>query len=258
MRVLLLSALLLLGIVIAFLILRKPTSVTTEPFPSPAPSLSVSPSTPSQSVDINEGGRIYRVAWLPVRNLSELSLLPNFTEKRTARSLVDNKECTEVVNGGFYTKDNQPTGLFMSEGKILRDSIPNALLNGFFLVDKNNRATINISAPETPLRIGLQTGPILIREGKPVTLAIRDDEFARRVDLGITQNGAVIFLAVYDPDNPWSGPKLADTPNILAKFISRLELRGVLNLDGGSASAFFRGDITLEELTHVGSFFCTH
>lgn len=253
----LLSALLLVGIVATFVALQKSMPITPEPPASPVPSLSPSPSPPSESLDIDNNGSVYRVAWLEIHDPSTLSLIPNFTQKRTARSLVDNKECAKVVNGGFYTKDNQPTGLFTSQGTTIRSSIPNALLNGFFIVDQNNRAFIQTIPPDTSLRIGLQTGPILISEGKTVKLAIRDDEPARRVIVGITQKGAVVFLVVYDPDNPWSGPKLADTPEILSNIMASLQLTDALNLDGGSASAFFRGDLSLEELTSVGSFFCT-
>ncbi|MEK9143873.1 MAG: phosphodiester glycosidase family protein [Patescibacteria group bacterium] len=251
-----LAGFILLGIVVTFVILRTPVSTTTKPTASPTPALSASRSPPSQSLDINKNGRTYRVAWFEISDVSALSLIPNFTQKRTARSLVDNKECAEVTSGGFYTKDNQPTGLFINEGKTLRGSIPNTLFNGFFVVDQNNTASITSSPPEGTVGLALQTGPVLIRGGKMLTLAIRDDEFARRVVVGITQKEAVIFLAIYDPENSWSGPKLADTPDILSKIIARLQLKDVLNLDGGSASAFIREDLSLEELTSVGGFFC--
>ncbi|MBI4066399.1 phosphodiester glycosidase family protein [Candidatus Gottesmanbacteria bacterium] len=245
-----------ISIVVALLALRGLMPITTEPTISPAPSLSTSPSPPSESLDIDENGVIYRVAWLLVHDPSAITLIPNFDQKRTARSLIDSKECTEVVNGGFYTKDNQPTGLFVTQGTTIRGSIPNTLLNGYLVVDQDNNASILASPPDHPARLTLQTGPILIRDGASVKLAIRDDEFARRVVVGITDKGTVVFLAIYDPDNPWSGPKLADTPYILSKVQVRLQFTDALNLDGGSASVFIRGDLSLEELTSVGSFFC--
>lgn len=251
-----LAGFILLGIIVTFVILRTPVSTTTKPTASPTPTLSASPSPPSQSLDINKNGRTYRVAWFEISDVSALSLIPNFTQKRTARSLVDNKECAEVVNGGFYTKDNQPTGLFVTEGKTIRGNIPNTLLNGYVVMDQDNNAMILISPPGELVRIALQTGPVLIRGGKMLTLAIRDDEFARRVVVGISQKGTVIFLTVYDPENIWSGPKLADTPGVLSGVIENLQLTDALNLDGGSASAFIRGDLSLQELSSVGSFFC--
>lgn len=246
----------LVGIMGLFLFLRQPTPIILKPEPSITPTVSLAPSSPAKSLDVDNNGRIYRVAWFEVDNPSAVSLIPNFAKNHTARSFIESKECTEVVNGGFYTKDNQPTGLFTSEGKTLHGANRNTLLNGFFLIDKDNRTTIDASTPETPLRIGLQTGPILIRDGKTMNLAIHDDEFARRVGLGITEKGTIVFLAVYDPKNPWNGPKLADAPDVLSKITTHLPLRDVINLDGGSASAFIRSDLSLEELTSVGSFFC--
>lgn len=255
MRTLLIGVV-LIGTVTALLAFRKPTPVTTEQTPSLTPTLSPSPFPPPDSMDIDAGGKTYRVAWLLVHDPSAITLIPNFTDKRTARSLIDSKECKEVVNGGFYTTDGEPTGLFIAEGKTVRGSIPNTLFNGYIVVNHDNNASIRASPPEGFVRIGLQTGPILVRGGNAVKLTIRDDEFARRVVAVATQKGEVVFLVIYDPENPWSGPKLADTPDILSKVLARLQLKDALNLDGGSASAFIRSDLSLEELTSVGSFFC--
>jgi len=255
MRILLASVV-LISVVAILLVFGKPMPVTTEHPSSSTPTISPSLPPPNQSIDIPVGGRTYRVAWLILPDPSTISLIPNFTQKRTARSLIDNNDCSKVINGGFYTKDNQPTGLFVAGGKILRDNIQNSLLNGYIFIDQNNIASIQASPPEASVRLALQTGPILIRGGKMATLAIRDDEFARRVVVGISQKGAVIFLTIYDPENSWNGPKLADTPGVLSGVMERLQLTDALNLDGGSASVFTRGDLSLQELTSVGSFFC--
>lgn len=243
-----------IGIVATVLLLRAPE--TTKQTLSPTPTASYSPTPPPQSTDVNLNGKSYRIAWLTIDDLPQLTLIPNFSEKRTARSFVDNKECAEVTSGGFYTKDNEPTGLFVAEGKTIRDNVPNALLNGYFVVDQDNNAMILVSPPDGLVRLALQTGPILVRDGKAVKLTIRDDEFARRVVAGITQKGAVVFLVMHDPENSWSGPKLADTPGVLSSVMERLQLKDAVNLDGGSASVFLKNDLSLEELTSVGSFFC--
>ena len=255
MRLLLVSSI-TLGVALLFFIFGKPQTTHQVPLPSDSPTVTPSPTPLQQSMDIQNGGKTYRIAWLKLNDLSKLTLIPNFTEKRTAQSFIESNECETVVNGGFYTKDNQPTGLFVTEGKTIRGNIPNTLLNGYIVIDKNNNAMILMSPPDELVRIALQTGPILIRGGKMATLAIRDDEFARRVVVGISQKGAVIFLTVYDPENIWSGPKLADTPDVLSSIIESLQLTDAVNLDGGSASAFIRSDLSLQELTSVGSFFC--
>lgn len=253
----LLIGMLLVGVTASILLARNwSRTVTTPLIPSPSQPASPSPIPPDQSVDVAHDGISYRIAWLPIPDPSKLTLLSNFTQKRTARSLIDGDECAQVVNGGFYTTDGEPTGLFTSDGQTTRDASPNAFLNGYLVVDRDNDASIRPSPPEESVRIGLQTGPILIRDGNTIALTIRDDEFARRIIAAITQNSEIVFLALYDPDNPWSGPKLADTPYILSKVTARLHLTDAVNLDGGSASAFIRGDLSLDELTPVGSFFC--
>lgn len=220
------------------------------------PTPTMSPTPPPQSIDVTIQEKSYRIAWLLVLHPSALSLLPNFTQKRTAQSFIDTKECTHVINGGFYTTDYQPTGLFVAQGKTMRTTNPNALLNGYFVIEPDNTASIQYAPPGGSVRIALQTGPILIRDGSPVKLTIRDDEPDRRVGLGVTKNGSVVFFVTYDPENTWSGPRLADMPNMVSKILSQLSLTDAINLDGGSASAFIRGDFSLQELVSVGSFFC--
>lgn len=172
--------------------------------------------------------------------------------------MIDTKECREMVSGGFYTTDDEPTGLFISQGTTIRKAIPNALLNGYFVINEDSVVSILQSPPDGSVRIALQTGPMLIQHGIPLNLSIRDDEFARRIGVGMTTKSNVIFWAIYDPDNTGSGPKLSEVPQILKKFISLsgVNLLDAINLDGGSASAFIRDDFSLQELTNVGSFFC--
>lgn len=255
MRVILVSSL-CLGILLILMLAVKSSPTDPRSQYSSEPTPTMSPTPPPQSIDVTIQEKSYRIAWLLVLHPSALSLLPNFTQKRTAQSFIDTKECTHVINGGFYTTDYQPTGLFVAQGKTVRTTNPNALLNGYFVIEPDNTASIQYAPPESSVRIALQTGPILMKGGSPVKLTIRDDDFARRVGLGINKNGSTIFFVIYDPENTWSGPKLADTPIILSNILTRLAITDAINLDGGSASAFIRGDFSLQELVSVGSFFC--
>lgn len=256
MRILFLG-LLCIAVLLFLLSLTRPSPTGPRPEERTTPTpTSGSLVQPSQSIDIIHGEKTYRIAWTAVPNTDAVTLLPNFTEKRTAQSLVESDACSGVVSGGFYTTDHTPTGLFIAQGTTLRRTVPNTLLNGYFSIDADHAASIGSSPPDGSVRLSLQTGPILIRDGSPVNLAIRDDEFARRVGVAITKQGTVMFLVIYNPENTWDGPKLADTPTMLSEFTNRIDLRDVLNLDGGSASAFIRDDIALQELTSVGSFFC--
>lgn len=245
-----------IGILLILMLASKSSLADPPSQYSSTPTPTLTPTPPPQSFDMTLNEKSYRVAWTIVPQLSTLSLVPNFTQKRIARSLVESNECNAVINGGFYTTDYQPTGLFMTQEKTLRQAIPNTLLNGYFSIDEKNTASILPSPPSGPVRLALQTGPILLSSGSPVKLAIRDDEFARRVGLGVTKDGSIVFFIIYDPENTWIGPKLVDVPNILSKILSHLTITDAVNLDGGSASAFIRDDFSLQELTVVGSFFC--
>lgn len=255
MRVILAGSL-CLGILIILILTAKSSPAAPRSQYSSEPTPAISPTPPPQSIDITIHEKSYRIAWLLAPHTSAITLLPNFTQKRTAQSFIDTKECTHVINGGFYTTDYQPTGLFVAQGKTLRTTNPNALLNGYFVIEPDNTASIQYAPPGGSVRIALQTGPILMKDGSPVKLAIRDDEPDRRVGLGVTKNGSVVFFVTYDPENTWSGPRLADMPNMVSKILSQLSLTDAINLDGGSASAFIRGDFSLQELVSVGSFFC--
>lgn len=168
MRVLLLGS--LLAIVVAVFFWKSPA-----PIPSVAPS-------PTPTLTVSTEREPYRISWVAGQS-ANITLIPNFTQKRTARSLTDANKCKAVINAGFYTKDTQTTGLFITGGKMIRRDIPNALLNGYFVIDQNNAASIRSSPPDASVRIALQTGPILLQDGSPMKLVIRDDEFARRVSV---------------------------------------------------------------------------
>lgn len=244
------------GILLIALLAVKSTPRNTPSRYSYTPTPTVRPAPPPQTLDIIKDETSYRIAWTLVPNASAITLIPNFTQKRTAASLIDNTECNTVTNGGFYTPDNLPTGLFITQGKVLHRALPNALFNGYVAIDEKNVASIFPSPPVDPVRLALQSGPILVVDGSPIKFTIHDDESARRVGFAVTNNESVVFFTVYNPENTWSGPKLAEMPTLLTPLITRLGIIDAVNLDGGSASAFIRDDFSLQELTSVGSFFC--
>jgi hypothetical protein len=47
-------------------------------------------------------------------------------------------------------------------------------------------------------------------------------------------------------------------PDVMSKImeVSSISFKDVINLDGGSASAFISKDKTLQEFSPIGSFFC--
>ena len=72
------------------------------------------------------------------------------------------------------------------------------------------------------------------------------------------EKGHVVFLVIYKKQSVFDGPHLKDLPTILDLFQQnkKIILKDVLNLDGGSASAFYTEGFKLKEIKPLGSYFC--
>lgn len=168
-------------------------------------------------------------------------------------------DCTYGVNAGFYTTDHKPLGIFISDKQSLQTNIhANALFNGFIYKTKTGKIEITDNQPDASIDWIFQSGPLFTPDRK---LTIKDDESARRILVGKTDLGDFYFLAITETNNTNSGPLLADLPEIIQLFnkltTTHPPLTTILNLDGGSASAFYgTGGTKLQELVLVGSFLC--
>ncbi len=191
---------------------------------------------------------------------SSVVLLPNFAQKETSAALLQTNGCKQAINGGFYDKQNHPLGLFMVDGDTLGEEIQSALFNGFLVIGNSGTATIADGYTRNSSdRITLQSGPILMNQGNILPLRIQNDEHARRMVVAQTTQGTLVFLSVYDQESVFEGPLLARLPAAIRAIATKenLSLTDALNLDGGSASAFYNNSGTsLSEFTPVGSLFC--
>lgn len=187
-----------------------------------------------------------------------VTLIPNFSDKKISNELMQENNCTSGVNGGFYDTANQPLGLFISNFQTVHAPVESALLNGYIVIDANNGVFIGRDLPDMQNRIALQTGPLLIINGQPLTLAIKNDEPARRMIAAVNTDGSIIFIVLYKTDAVFDGPMLGDVPSALTAINTKemLNITDAINLDGGSASAFYSDRRKFSELTPVGSFFC--
>ncbi len=215
-------------------------------------------SYPKNTAEVIFDENSYRISWIKIDDVNKLSLIPNFAEKETARTFADKNKCRYLTSAGFYTKDNQPLGLFIAGGKVIKEKTVNNLIPEIFYITDNGQYGIAESLPSGTIKYAIQLGPPLINNNLPRKLAIRDDEPARRIVLAIDINRVIYLLAVYDKENNFQGPTLTDLPKVLAEFQKKtgVNFQKAVNLDGGSASAFIKDDLSLEELTSVGSFFC--
>ncbi len=220
----------------------------------PTPTSMPDPIKFTQTVKLNQ--QTYAYTFWSTRNTDKLQLIYNLDDKSTSSEIFEKNRCLFGVSGGFYTPDFKPLGLFITGKQIYQPRKVSSLLNGFLAIDES--AKISSEPPISEPRIVLQTGPRLIAASRPLTLAIKNDDPARRMVAAVSQSGSLVFLGVFDPENTFAGPKLAELAEIV-KLVSdkeALDLVSAINLDGGSASSIKTELLQLSELTPVGSFFC--
>ncbi len=201
-------------------------------------------------------GKEFSYDFFVVDNLQKLSLLEN-KDKKDAKELIADNSCHQVINGGFYDTENKPLGLFISAGEEVYPQISSDLLDGFLLITQNGNFLIDKVLPTEDLRIGLQSGPLLIKKTKVLSLNIKNDKLARRM-VAMQTKEDLLFLTVFEKEARFSGPMLADLPLVIKQIADKekLAIINALNLDGGAASVFKSKKIFLNEYDLVGSLFC--
>jgi len=198
----------------------------------------------------------YAYEYFEVKDLSKLTLIANFTAKKSSDEILQKNNCTSAINGGYYDTNNKPLGLFINQ-TLKTPAIDSALVNGYIAVTTN--PTVAFDLPDNP-KIAVQTGPMLLSEGKKLKLAIKNDEYARRMIAGISSKGTLIFMTIFTPETKVQGPQLGDLPDIIQQINIALPnpIISAINLDGGNASMFKNTDIYIPEVSSVGSIFCLH
>jgi uncharacterized protein YigE (DUF2233 family) len=187
-----------------------------------------------------------------------VTLYPNYESRVTTKELINTYQCQKLVNGGFYSPQNQAIGLVISQSTRLSPYEANSLFNGFISFTAN-QGLIAATLPPATVDHALQTGPLLALNGTKRTLSLTKDEPRRRVVAATNNGGQTSFIVIFDPDTPFGGPLLGNLPAIVAAIYTKEddELEAAINLDGGSASAFFiKDEVFLQERNPIGSFFC--
>lgn len=159
MKYVLWCVIILLGI--SFFLLTKRTDKQTRTHSmdsTPTPQIS---KTPPKTISANDETYAYDII---VADPINITLIPNYSERKSARSVVEQKACDGAANGGFYDTDNKPLGYVRVENDTISNPIPSALLNGYVSIDTT--ATIGSTVPPDSSRIILQTGPLLFEKGQ--------------------------------------------------------------------------------------------
>lgn len=245
----------LLGIIAVWLF-TKPESPGQAIKFEPVTSITDTPKPQTENqLDYEFQGTAFRTNWFYAETRN-LLLISNYHKKLTSLDVSEKSGCKNLINGGFYGKDDNPLGLVITNGKVVSDYEKNMLFNAVFFV-QNGKAEISTEIPVNP-DLALQTGPLLLTNKQPLKLAINNDEASRRSVAAINDAGQPVFMVIYKPESTYDGPLLGDLPLHLQEIEKNLHITfsSAVNLDGGSASAFRTKNFSLGELTNVGSFFC--
>jgi len=213
------------------------------------------PEIESKTVSYNES--TYEYDFFYVAKPTDMILIPNFSEKQSSQEIASANGCIQGINGGFYTKDNKPLGGFMTGMNILRNPVKNRLIDGF-IWSEGTSFYITLSEPSSHAQFFLQAGPLLKIKGESTNISISNDEQKRRHVASLSNDGSLVFFTIFNPESVYEGPFLTDLPVIMSLIEqdTNLHLKDIINLDGGSASAYISKEKILQEFSPIGSFFC--
>lgn len=201
----------------------------------------------------------YTVLIRKLQDDEEVLLIPNFKEALSSVAVLSSNHCNFIINGGFYTKENSPLGLFFLRGEKIAGYVESSFLNGSISKYREGPITLSSGRPEllNDLEFALQSGPYFSLESGAMTRF--EDGKARRSLIAEDSWGKIYFLAVYNSSDTFSGPDLSQLKKILMVVSEshNLELISAINLDGGSTLAFLQtGEDSIPEIKKSGSFFC--
>lgn len=254
MRLLVLILFLIIFLTVAFIQNSSPR--LPKPLPTPFPTAQ----TTSDATTVTYKNTDYNI-YMQKIDARRITLIPNFNERKSSGAIMEEYGCRYGANAGFYTAEGKPLGLFFAGGNLINSKVHTSqLFNGFIFGNSQDLFDMGSFVPrDNNLDFYFQSGPLFTPETK---LTIKNDERARRILIGKTNQGEFYLLALTEVDNVNSGPLLAELPEVIKRLNSLSIIHNsqfiiLLNLDGGSASAFYsQGGIQISELTPIGSFLC--
>jgi hypothetical protein len=204
------------------------------------------------------GGKTYQFHFHKILTNESLTLIPNFENVSFSAQIVKQNNCTFGINGGFYKKEGGPLGLFQIGTNKLGIQIQSSTFNGFL---SSSPALSISSTPIYPTATSsdfiLQTGPLIFLSNTVQPNFIEED-FARRHLIAKATGGNYYLFSIFEKNNVLLGPRLKDLKDIFLtpEFMNISNFELVLNLDGGSASAYYDKNLQIEEFKPIGSFLC--
>lgn len=225
------------------------TTFTTPPSPTP-------PITTSHQISYQD--TTYNYHYFVVNDHYRLQLIPNFQHQTKSAQIKTDRNCSFIINAGYYTTANQPLGLFVSPEFKHHTIHSQQLTNAFYSISPDGQPSISSLPPPAASYIAIQSGPLLLMQNSPQDLQLNSDKNSRRSVIATTKSNQTVFIFIYSTKSTLAGPKLQQLPQLISLINQKhhLALDQALNLDGGSASTYHHQQTSIPELNPVGSFFC--
>jgi hypothetical protein len=157
-------------------------------------------------------------------------------------------EADLVANAGFFTPEFQPTGLLVSEGRVLHPFVDHGGAAGTGVLVWREVGTIRLHARSSfsledadTVRVALQAGPRLIEPGGEPGIRADDRVSANRTVVGRDRAGRFVIVVAHGSGANRSGPSLWEMMRLvgaegLGRVREDLALEVALNLDGGPST----------------------
>ncbi len=211
-----------------------------------------------QLISLATAGAAFRMNWQELA-AAQVRVGINGELASSSAELASRSGCEILTSAAFYGADGKPLGLLVSNFRELSPWRKNQLFNGVIGFDSEaNRVTVDLEEPSRSYLWAVQAGPLLWHDGALVPLSLKSDQSARRILAAITTDGKLMVGVVVAEDSLFGGPKLSEMNSVITAWqtVSGYTFTSVLNLDGGTASAFLSDTLKLKELKPIGSYLC--
>lgn len=168
---------------------------------------------------------------------------------KTLKELSEEENFVLGINGGYYTEDFKPDGLFMERKKILRPFSRERMLSACIRINMTGKVTLIPKNSECCFKASaysaMQTGPWIIRNGAINPIIERSQSHLakiqrfygphRRTVLAESNDKKMIVIIT-------SSASLLQLANILKNYPQAFHIKKIItaiNLDGGSSTAMY-------------------
>lgn len=181
----------------------------------------------------------------------------NLAEAKTISDIQEKEGAVLSFNGSFFGEDFRPVTLLKSEGKILHKLSKANLVNGVFVITKDNQPKLIEAEKYTDddkIDFAIQNGPILLDENGESQIISDTGKMASRTALGVDNENNVVLLIMKDSlftsGNSITLYKFAELLQKWSAF-RKMGLNSVLNLDGGPSTGVMIGTHYFPEMDKV-------